>query len=67
MTPVIRHLPISPLRELDHNNMTPAEVTAWLAARDRALWLQRLNYVVNLALGFVAVLLAITLYQFLTR
>jgi len=67
MTPVIRHLPIVPLRDLDHDNMTPTEVTAWLAARDRALWLQRLNYVVNFALGAVAVLSAVTLYQFLTR
>ena len=67
MTPVIRHLPIQPLRDLDHDNMTPAEVTAWLDARNRALWLQRLNYLVNFAIGAVSVLSAVTLYQFLTR
>jgi hypothetical protein len=67
MTPVIRHLPLTPHREFDPENMTPAEITAWLNARDRQLWLQRLNYIVNFALGFVAVLLAVTLYQFLTR
>ena len=67
MTPVIRHLPIASLRDLDHVNMTPSEVTAWLDARNRALWLKRMDYVVNFALGFVAVLSAVTLYQFLTR
>lgn len=67
MTPVIRHLPLAPRREFDPENMTPAEVTAWLDARDRALWLRRLNYAVNFSLGAVAVLLAVTIYQFLTR
>lgn len=67
MTPVIRHLPLAPRREFDPENMTPAEISAWLNARDRQIWLQRLNYIVNFSIGAVAVLSAFTLYQFFTR
>jgi len=43
----------------DHQNMTPAEVTAWLDARDRKLRRRiRLKLVTNLALaGIVAILI----------
>ena len=67
MLTVIRHLPIQPLRDLDHDNLTPAEVTAWLDARDRAARLRRWDRAINLALALVAALLICTTIAFFTR
>lgn len=37
MTPVIRNLPLRSLDASQANDMSPAEVTAWLDARERQL------------------------------
>lgn len=59
MLPVTQHLPPAAfgrdeLRAAYHDNMTPAEVAAWLDRRERERHLAQIDRVVNVALVLVA-------------
>ena len=62
MLKVIQSLPLNAKSRIDRDerdtgDMTPSEITAWLQRRDRQrLQLQRINYLVNAALGAALVL-----------
>ncbi|MDR3457995.1 MAG: hypothetical protein P4N60_11155 [Verrucomicrobiae bacterium] len=64
MQPVIKHLPLEP-HHCDH--MTPAEVTAWLDARERQRRDHRFLSIIKLGNWLLIVGLAIVLAACLVR
>lgn len=61
MTPVTRNLPLRPLDASQANDMTPAEVSAWLDARERSRHQRQLAALLIYAYWAVALALLVVI------
>lgn len=65
MTPVIKHLPLHPVR--DHADMTPDEISAWLRERERQNELRAINTFINACYVIVCAALIVVTIGFFTH